>query len=236
MTLNHTPSNVPHIYVTSNHESKISLRSALRPDFSPFHSAASLLRIICHFETSAPNDPKWHWALQGQLYLIYVSLVSPIPKFQSVLLYKQPFLSYRPFWQKSALIDPKMTLNPTRSNFPEGPNFTPLYSTMSCFLNRGHFGKVHWMTSKWHWTLQGQMYPIHVPLVWKSPKLQFVSLYDKSVSRYRPFWDKCIERPQNDLDTTKSKVHYIRVTNILENQSSPNFPLRPTVSEIHNCR
>ncbi len=51
------------------------------------------------------------------MYPIYVLLVSTSHKFHSVLLYDQLFWRYRPF-ETSALNNPKMTLNPTRSSVP----------------------------------------------------------------------------------------------------------------------
>ncbi len=39
--------------------------------------------------------------------------------------------------------------------------------------------KVHRMTSKWHWMLQGQRYPIYVELPHTSPKFHSVLFYDR---------------------------------------------------------
>ena len=44
-------------------------------------------------DKSAPNDPKM--TLNGQRYPMYTLLVTPSPKFYSVLLYGQSFSSYR---------------------------------------------------------------------------------------------------------------------------------------------
>ncbi len=52
------------------------------------------------WKTNALNYPNWAWTLQGQMYPIYVLLVSMSPKFHSILLYDQPFLRYRQFWDK----------------------------------------------------------------------------------------------------------------------------------------
>ncbi len=58
---------------------------------------------------------------------------------------------------------------------------------------------------KWPSILQGQMYPIYVLLVSKSPEFHSVSLYGHTFLIHRPFWDKCTEWPQNDLEPNKVK-------------------------------
>ncbi len=78
------------ICVTSTHESQISLRFALRP---------AIFEIQAIFETNAPNDTKM--TLNHTRSNVHMCVtVSPSPKFQSVLLYHQPFLRYKPFWEK----------------------------------------------------------------------------------------------------------------------------------------
>ncbi len=96
--------------------------------------------------------PKWLWTIQSQMYpiiSIYALLVFTSHKFPSVLLYKQPFLRYRPFSPN----DPKMTQNPTSSNVSHiyvtsvpDSNLQPLCSSDSCFWVTGHFDKVQLMT------------------------------------------------------------------------------------------
>ncbi len=49
------------------------------------------------------------------------------------------------------------------------------------------------------------IHKMYVLLVSTRPKLQSVSLYDQTFSRYRPFWDKCTEWQQNDLEPYKVK-------------------------------
>ncbi len=70
-------------------------------NFSRFYSTTSLIRVTGHFETGVPNYPQMSWTLQGQRYTTYVLLVSPSPKFHSVLLYNQPFSRYRTFYNSS---------------------------------------------------------------------------------------------------------------------------------------
>ncbi len=63
---------LPCICITSVPDSKISLRFALQP--SIFETQAILIQV--HWMT-----PKWPWALQVQIYPIYLLLVQRIPNF-----------------------------------------------------------------------------------------------------------------------------------------------------------
>ncbi len=49
-----------------------------------FRSTTRRFRVTSHFDTSAPNEPKWPWTPQGQRYTTYVLLVFPSPKFHPV--------------------------------------------------------------------------------------------------------------------------------------------------------
>ncbi len=69
------------------------------------------------FETNSLNDTKWPSTLQGQMYPIYVLVVSPSPEFHFVLLYDYLFSRDMQFWDKCTEC-PQMTLNPTRPNVP----------------------------------------------------------------------------------------------------------------------
>ncbi len=61
-----------------------------------------------------------------------------------------------------------------------------------------------------------------------APKFQSVSLYAQPFSSDRPFWDKCIECPQNGF-TKRSKVPHIHVT--INHPPVPNLTLfHPTTS------
>ena len=97
----------------------------------PFHSTTRRFRVTCHSDTSALNDPKMTLNTTGsKRYSICVTNIhefivnkwhfthktlSTSPKFQYVLLYHKPFLSYKPFWDKCTEWPEKMTLNTTRS-------------------------------------------------------------------------------------------------------------------------
>ena len=87
------------------------------------------------------------------------------------------------------------------------------------------------MAPKCPWTLQGHVWPIYMLLVYTSPKFHSISLYDQPFSRYRPFWDKCSEWPQIDLDNTRSN-YPIPYTTVPEPQISLHFVLRPAIFEL----
>ncbi len=54
-----------------------------------------------NFETSPLRDPKLTLNAKGQRYpLVYMLQPPPSPKYSSVSLYEQTFLSYRPFWDR----------------------------------------------------------------------------------------------------------------------------------------
>ena len=65
---------------------------------------------------------------------------------------------------------------------PRVSNFTSFRSTTSLFQ---------------HYKLKCSPYVLTVSMI---PKFHSVSLYDQPFSRYRPFWDKYTEWPQNDLE------------------------------------
>ena len=79
-------------------------------------STASSFRVTGHFETSAPNDPPnniEHQKVNGTLYTRYNYPRLP----NSVLLFREPFLSYKPF-ETSAQNDRKMTWTLKNQRYP----------------------------------------------------------------------------------------------------------------------
>ena len=121
--------------------------------------------------------------------------------------------------------------------------------------------QMHWMTPKWPWTQQGHHhgYPICGLPVSRRPKFRSISLYDQLFQSYRPFWHKCTEWPQNDLEYYKVKgtpyicyycpwfpnfspfrsmTSYIQVTGHFEKSLSNDakMTLNPTRSKVpHIC-
>ncbi len=65
-----------------------------------------------------------------------------------------------------------------------------------------------------------------------SPKFHSISLHDEPFSCYRPFWEKCTQWPQNDLEPYKVKLSYICITSVPDSQMSLHFTLRPAIFEI----
>ncbi len=138
---------------------------------------------------------------------INVLLVSMSPIFHSVLLYNQPFSKYKPFWDKCPEW-PQIDFESCKVKFPYicitsiPDSQTSLSFTLwpAVFEIQVILRQVHQMTPKWLWTVQGHMCHIYMLLVSTSPKFHSVSLYDEPFSKYRPFWDKCTEWPQNDLE------------------------------------
>ncbi len=113
------------------------------------------------------NDRKWPLrTLPGQMYSIYVFLIS---KFHSVSLHDQPFLRYRPFWDMCTEW-PQNYLEPLQgqmypicvtSVFESQLSF--LFTLLpAVFELHAILRQMHWMPPKFHWTLQGNRYPIHM--------------------------------------------------------------------------
>ncbi len=199
MTLNPTRSNVLHTCVTSIHEAQISL----------FRSTTSCFLVTGHLRKVHQMTPNDHYKLQCSPHVL---IVSRSPKFHSVSLYDQPFLRYRAFWDKCTEWPPN-DLDLTSSNVPHifitivpESQISLRFALRPAFFNiQAIWRQVHRMIPKWPWTLQGQRYPINVLLVSMCPKFHSVSLYDEPFSSYGPFWDKCTEWPQNNLEPYKFK-------------------------------
>ncbi len=123
------------------------------------------------------------------------------------------FLSYRPFWEKCT----KWPQNDLEHCKLKRTTYVCVTSVLdsqilirfalrpAVFEIQASLGQVHQMTPKWHWTLQGQRYPIYVLLLSTSSKVHSISLYGQPFWRYRQLWEKCTEWPQNDLERYKVK-------------------------------
>ncbi len=70
------------------------------PNLNPVHFKASHFRVTGHSGSEHWMASNWTWAMSNTTSNVppYAVLVPLSPKFQSVLLYGQPFLSYRPYW------------------------------------------------------------------------------------------------------------------------------------------
>ncbi len=99
MTLNAKRSKVPHTHTKNTPESQISFRFPVQPVI--FELQTILRRVH-------PITPKWPETLKGQRWPIYMLQLCKIFKFHFVLIcYRQPFSTYRPFWDKCT-DDPKL--------------------------------------------------------------------------------------------------------------------------------
>ncbi len=190
------------ICFTGIHKSQISVCFTAQP---------AIFKIQAILRQMYRMTPKWPWTLQGQMYPI---CVTSVPKSQiSVLSLYGSHFRVTGHFEKSVLNDPKMTLNTTRLNVwhicvtsIHESHILLSYALWSVIFDIQAFvRKVNRMTPKWHWTLQVQIYHIYVSLESTNPKFHSVSLYDQSLFRYRPFWNKCTAWPQNDLEPYKVK-------------------------------
>ncbi len=94
----------------------------------------------------------------------------PRPKFLSVSLYAEPFLSCSPLFGKVHWLTPNnldmfkvKNTNIHVTYNPLGPKFSSISLYDEPFLSYGPiFGKVHQTTTKSPWTLKGQRYPVYV--------------------------------------------------------------------------
>ncbi len=85
------------------------------------------------------------------------------------------------------------------------PNLAPFRYTASYFWDTDHFETNALNDPKELEPYKVKCTPYIALAVYMHPKFQFVSLYDQAFSRYRQFWDKCKECPQNDLQAYKVK-------------------------------
>ena len=130
------------------------------------------------------------------------------------------------YFETSAPNDHKMTLNLQGQMYPICITIVTKSQISVLFAQRPAvfelhtiLRKVHQMTPKSPWTLQGHMYLIYMLLVSPSSKVLSILINHQLFSRYRPVWDNCTEWPENDLEHYKLTILHICVTNIL----SPTF-------------
>ncbi len=86
------------------------------------------------------------------------------------------------------------------------------------------------MTPKWVWTLKKLRYPICTSQLPQSSKFTSVLLYSQPFWSYRPFWEKCTEWPQYDINSQISLNTTRSIT--AESQISLRFTLRPTLFNL----
>ena len=208
------------------------------PKFTPFHCTTSPYRDTGHFETSALNGTQIDLE-PCKVKVPYICITS-IPDSQISLR----FALWPGVFEIQAILsapnDSKMTLITTRSYVPHiyatsihesqiSLHFAP---RRSIFEIKAMLRQVHRMTSNWPWTLQGQIsLYVYNNCPWVSDFIPFRPM----TSLFRvtgQFWDKCTAWPKMTLNTTRSKVHHIHVTNVPESQISLRFALRSALFKI----
>ena len=199
------------------------------PPSPKFHSIllyASCFPDTGHSKRSAPNCPEMTLNTKRSKMPHICCKYSRVPNFTQFCSTAGRFWVTGHF-ERSAPNDKKMTLNTKRSKVlniqitttPESKislNFAlrPAISQIQAILR-----EVHRMILKWLWTQKGQRYPICMLQQPPSPRFHPYALHRHPFSSYRPFWDKCTERPQMTLNTKRSKVpHICCISNL-----SPNF-------------
>ena len=133
---------------------------------SRFSSTASGFWVTGQFVTSAPNDPKWPWILNGQMYPTRYTCYNYL-RVRNFTLWPAVFYVTGQF-ETSAPNDPQITLNTKSSTVthicgrstPEF-QFHSVHSTESSFLVTGHFDTWAPNDPKWPSTLNGQTYPVY---------------------------------------------------------------------------
>ena len=123
------------------------------PNFRMFHSKISCFCIMANFWKSAPNDPKWPWHIQGQKYQHAMLHTPPRPKFSSVSLYDELFLTFGPSFGKVHRMTPndlnmfKVKNTKMHTTYaPEAQIFVHFALQWAVLSYGPIFGKVHRMT------------------------------------------------------------------------------------------
>ncbi len=130
----------------------------------------------------------------------------------------------------------------TLGTYPRGPNFGPFRSMSSCFWNMQLLKiRMHWITSKWTWTVNSQKYPYYTKYFSTRPKFWTVSFYDQLFSRCKVVKNqKCTELLQNNLNHLNIKSTYTLYTRSThprgpEVEILVCFVLSPVIFEIQGC-
>ena len=149
------------------------------PNYSPICSTASHFWVTGHFETLRGQSPKFHSAsLYRRCFQVTDKCTEwPLNDLEHEEVKGALYICY---------------------NYPWVLNFTPFALRPAIFELQAILRQVHQMTSKSLWTIIGQRCPIC--MLPPSPKLHSVSLDGQPFSSFRPFWDKCTEWPQNNLE------------------------------------
>ncbi len=161
-----------------------------------------------------PNDPT-------RTNVTHICVTS-LHEYQILLRFtvRRAILSYRQFCEKCTKW-PKMTLNTTSSNVPHVCylcpwflNFTPFCYTVSPFWDIGHFDTRAPNDPQ----ITSNPTRSNVPDICITTLGSQISLYDQPFLKYKPFWDKCTEWPQIDLEPYQVKLPYICINGVPDSQ------------------
>ncbi len=149
------------------------------------------------------------------VYPIYDILEPPSSKFQPILLYRQPFLRYRPLWDRctespkwpQTIIGQGIPYSFYR--YPPAFYFNPFHSTATLFQVTVYFETSTPNDPKLTFNTMGSKIPTTWSTILHECKISLRLLYDQPFLSHRLFWHRCTEWPQNDLNTKRSKVHHI---------------------------
>ncbi len=179
--------------------------------------------------------------LQGQRPTIYVLLLSPNPKFKSVLLQGQLFCVNGHF-ETCTPNDPKITLTTKNPKVPQTHFMTahnsqillrfsiwPAIFKLQAILRQGP-----WMTPKWPWTVKGTRYTCYNLPPPPPPPVTNFTQFCSMASRFRlacHFETSALNYPKMTINTKRSKVSHICCRST-ESQISLLFTLQKAVFEL----
>ncbi len=185
---------------------------------SPKFRSVSLYNHAAAFSSYRPSWGKCTEGPQNDLenynnvrYIIYVLLVPSSPKSQSVSLYQKPLSRYMySHFKTNTPNDPKMTVNPTRSNVShtcftsnhESQISVPFALEPAVFEVQAILMQMHQIIPKWPRHLKDQMCP---HMHYWCPRVSNFSLFCFTA---RCFWDTGqfeTRVPQSDLEPYKVK-------------------------------
>ncbi len=126
---------------------------------------------------------------------VYTKYLPTKSKVWLVSFYNQPFLRYNVAtnqkftkWVQNDMkhLTVKSILHAV-SLYPQGPNFGLFHSIKTSYFQDTMLLKIrimHWLTSDWPWTLNGQKYAVYGKHLTARPKFWSVSLYGQPFLRY----------------------------------------------------
>ncbi len=162
--------------------------------------------------------------------------IPPRPKFSSVSLYDEPFLSYGPNFRKSALNDPKWPWHVQGQKYqhacyihPRGPNFRPFRSTTSRFWVMAQFSEKCTEWPQMTLTCSRSKIPTCMLHTWPEAQIFVPFTLRWALFKLRPNYRKSAQNDLNELDMLEVKNTNMHVTYTPEAQI---LPFRSTISRF----